>query len=311
MRYYVLTMTARQAEVLLRITELAAALGTGRLRAMTSAPLPVRDLAHRKELRGEREALEPAVTGQSANIWLSMAAPQVHDDNKIAHDLAQVIAHRLAWDRAPAGGAAVAFREPLPIGPEPLATMAQVSDDRTGQTQVTPDRIALTEEELVVIRGALHEEISRARQVPAGTETGVYAHLVHAYQKVIVWLERLQPGRPEHGWHRACLTTAEQTLPPQQSGLAAPTASLPANLPRPRTRARVPDRRRLTAEVGRLRGALRAIYRTCCCQHPDQGVHVAWHALTVEIPAVIEAVLPGIVRSVRGGGTTTPPAHKG
>jgi hypothetical protein len=162
MRYYVLTRTARQAEVLLRLTELAAALGTGRLRAMASAPLPVRDLATRDALRRQLEALEPSVTGQSATIWLSMAAPQVHDDNKIAHDLAQVIAHRLAWDRAPAGGAAVDFRELLPIGPEPLATMAQVSDDRTGQTPVTPDRIALTEEELVVIRGALHEEISRA-----------------------------------------------------------------------------------------------------------------------------------------------------
>jgi hypothetical protein len=311
MRYYILTVTARQAEVLLHLTELAAALGTGRVRAMASAPLPVHDLATRDTLHRQLAALEPCVTGQGANSWLSISAPQVHDDSKIAHDLAQVIAHRLAWDRAPAGGAAVDFREPLPIGPEPLATMAQVSDDRTGPTQVTPDRRSLTEEELVVIRGALHEEISRARQVPAGTETGVYAHLVQAYQKVIAWLERLQPGRPEHGWHRACLTTAEQARAPQHSGPAAPTAPLPASVPHQRTRARVPDRHSLTVEVGRLRSALRYIYQTYCHQHPDQGTHVAWHALTVEIPAVIEAVLPGIARRAQECRTTAPAAHKG
>jgi hypothetical protein len=278
---------------------------------MASAPLPVRDFARREKLRRELEALEPSVTGQRANSWLSISAPQVHDDSKIAHDLAQVIAHRLAWDRAPHGGATVDFREPLPVGPEPLATMVQISDDRTGQTPITPDRRSLTEEELVVIRGALHEEISRARQVPAGTETGVYAHLVQAYQKVIAWLEQLQPGRPEHGWHRAFLTTAAQALSLQQSGSAAPMAPLPASVPHQRTRARVPDRLSLTAEVGRLRSALRYIYRTYCCQHTDQGVHVAWHALTVEIPAVIEDVLPGITRRAQECRTTPPTAHKG
>lgn len=311
MRYYILTVTARQAEVLLHITELAAGLGIGRLRATASAPLPVRDLATRDALHRHLAALEPRVTGQGADSWLSISAPQVHDDSKIAHDLAQVIAHRLAWDRSPAGGAAVDFREPLPVGPEPLATMVQVSDDVVGQTPVTTQVMSLTADELVVMRAALHAEISRARQIPAGTETGVYAHLVQAYQKVIAWLERLQPGRPEHGWHRAFLTTAEQALSPQHSGPAAPTAPLPASVPHQRTRARVPDRHSLAAEVGRLRSALRYIYRTYCHQHTDQGVHVAWHALTVEIPAVIEDVLPGIARRAQKCRTTAPAAHKG
>src|SRR6266571_6487176 len=83
MTHYVLTMSTRQAGVLLRSTELAAALGIGRLRDITSAPLPVRDLATRDELRRRLEALEPCVTGHGANIWLSISAPQVHDDAKI------------------------------------------------------------------------------------------------------------------------------------------------------------------------------------------------------------------------------------
>lgn len=130
---YTLTLTEAQARVLSSACELLSRIGMGQIEECAEY-IPEEQIRKpdRLELKQALENLTPLATGLSRGAYHSIAAAGWMA--RTAYDLHQVLRHRLAWDREPAGGIFVRFDEPHRLGPEPLPTISRVKDD-TVQTE--------------------------------------------------------------------------------------------------------------------------------------------------------------------------------
>lgn len=123
---YTLTLTEKQARILVRALDLFTRIGIGQFEEM----IRVFDPACRTEMTKLRVAenhvahAQRLVTGFPENASFGIHAEEVSDDFRMARDIGTVIRNRLAWDRTPAGGMGVDFDEPRAISREALPTIA-------------------------------------------------------------------------------------------------------------------------------------------------------------------------------------------
>ncbi len=67
-----------------------------------------------------------------------------------------------------------------------------------------------TDEELIVTRGAVMQEITRALSCQGGTRTGVFIHLLSAYRALCGEFESRRPADKTIGHHALVLYEAER-----------------------------------------------------------------------------------------------------
>jgi hypothetical protein len=60
------------------------------------------------------------------NVYHSIMSDKVSESVKIAHDLHEVIRHRLSWDRNPTGGSGVNYRAPFQVSKEELPQIKKI-----------------------------------------------------------------------------------------------------------------------------------------------------------------------------------------
>lgn len=125
---YTLHLMEKQARVIIDALDLFARIGMGQLKevayVLRQNPLPSSDpdLEARTNLLSDiRDKLDVL-----ARYWMNgpgyygITSKSISDRFKIAWDIQQVIRHRLAWDRKPAGGITVDFDDPMKTSEEAL-----------------------------------------------------------------------------------------------------------------------------------------------------------------------------------------------
>ena len=124
---YVLTMTEEQALVLSSACELLSRIGMGQIEEIAHH-IPAGQISRQEcsQLRDALRDLTPLATGLSRGAYHSIASAGAAA--RSAYDLYQVLRHRIAWDREPAGGIFVHFDEPRQLGDEPLPIISRVRD---------------------------------------------------------------------------------------------------------------------------------------------------------------------------------------
>ena len=127
---YTIKVSAKQAAVLSRATELLARLGMGQI----DDALRLMPISNLGDLWETSRAISKILAARHGLKEHGIASHETSDDAKIAWDLYQTLRHRLSWDRAVADGVVeplgprkipemifVNFDEPLQVGPKPLA----------------------------------------------------------------------------------------------------------------------------------------------------------------------------------------------
>ncbi len=122
MTKYLLEITAEQAHVLARASELFARLHMGQLNILADEFIFAKQINSDNllKLREGLKQLEPLITGlkQHANKGIHGLR---HERAQIAWDLYQTIRHRLSWDEHAGGGFTVNFDKPFKCCDHPLA----------------------------------------------------------------------------------------------------------------------------------------------------------------------------------------------
>ena len=122
---YELSISEKQARVMVDALDLFSRIGIGQLREVLRHPqyerVILRDNESYKYCERLLDQIKKLLTGFGPSASYGIACPEVHDDSNIAYDLLQVIRHRLAWDRNPKGGIEVYFDRPIQLSKEELA----------------------------------------------------------------------------------------------------------------------------------------------------------------------------------------------
>jgi hypothetical protein len=122
---YNLTLSQKQAEVLVRALDLYSRIGIGQFEEV----LDVYD----RELKLDYERRErfrvklnqaKNEAGHPSNGSYGISSPEVRDEFRVSYDIQQVVRNKLALVRNPEGGITVDFDTPRAIGKEPLATIS-------------------------------------------------------------------------------------------------------------------------------------------------------------------------------------------
>ena len=122
-RPYNLSLTERQAQVLVDALDLYSRIGMGQLTEISHV-LRMNSKAVDEVDMMLREASYCWMGG--AGSYYGITSDKINDVFRVAWDLQQVIRYRLAWDRNPDGGIQVHFDEPLKSSAEPLAVIKKV-----------------------------------------------------------------------------------------------------------------------------------------------------------------------------------------
>ena len=81
----------------------------------------------REDARRELERIKCALWAlPHPHAYWSISSMEIHDSNRVAWDIQQVIRHRLAWDNEPNGGWTVQFDRPMRYGGQPLPRIERV-----------------------------------------------------------------------------------------------------------------------------------------------------------------------------------------
>jgi hypothetical protein len=131
---FVLTLSRKQAKVLVSALDLFSRIGLGQLEEVEQVAQrhglytakPGKETPSSSEhalIRRWLAELKMLIYGFEPNASFGIFNPRLPAAFKISHDLEQVIRHKLAWTANPKGGSAVDFCEPLISSNEPLAKM--------------------------------------------------------------------------------------------------------------------------------------------------------------------------------------------
>jgi len=128
---YQLTISEKQARVIMDALELFTRIGIGQLQEVLRHPQYQNKIFDDEKVYRESvvllDQIKKILTGHGPNSSYGIACTEVHDDSNIAYDLLQVIRHRLAWDRNPKGGIEVYFNRPIQYSKEELAEILMIS----------------------------------------------------------------------------------------------------------------------------------------------------------------------------------------
>jgi len=119
-RKYQVTLTETQLDAVQRGLEFYSRIAMGQFREISDKWMYGFDWPH-EQTDYERETLHRLghkFVDLPPNAYRGIA--QCPDVVCTAHDVYQVIRHRLSWDHEPKGGHTVNFNEPLKCGPQPL-----------------------------------------------------------------------------------------------------------------------------------------------------------------------------------------------
>jgi len=122
---YEISVSEKQARVMMDALNLFSRIGIGQLREVLRHPQYENKLIHDNETYRYSQRLldqvKERLTGFETHASYGISSPEVHDDSNIAYDLLQVIRHRLSWDRNPDGGIEVYYDTPIQYSKEELA----------------------------------------------------------------------------------------------------------------------------------------------------------------------------------------------
>lgn len=122
-RKWSLTVTDKQADVLVKALELFSGLSMGQLDGL----LKFKDF--QKDVN--RGALRSCLNLAKQLMFPELPDNAYHgvgtcgDEADIAWDIHQVLRHKISWTRYPKGGSTVNFHEPFPYGSEPLCDIKE------------------------------------------------------------------------------------------------------------------------------------------------------------------------------------------
>jgi hypothetical protein len=149
--HYRLTISRHQAQVINEALDLYARLHMGQVDELAYL---YRALANQRGLSAEAtEAIDghcaavSRLVGPASGGYYGIAHQLVSDTARVAHDIKQVVRHRLAWDRTPDGGMQVDFDQPHAYGSEPLPTIDRMIDGEPERYPAGPvGTVRLTED---------------------------------------------------------------------------------------------------------------------------------------------------------------------
>jgi len=122
---YELSISEKQARVILASLDLFSRIGIGQLREVLRHPQYQLKMIDDNETYTYCQRLldqvKKLLTGHGPHSSYGVCHPEVHEDSNIAYDLLQVIRHRLSWDRIPDGGPEINFDPPIQFSEEELA----------------------------------------------------------------------------------------------------------------------------------------------------------------------------------------------
>ena len=130
-RPYQLSLTEKQAQVLVDALDLYSRIGMGQLTEVAHI-LRMNVIGNPSGTVDALDAVE-RLTREAASLWMGgsggyygITSEKISDVFRVSWDLQQVIRYRLAWDRNPKGGIQVHFDEPMKSSEEPMAIIKKV-----------------------------------------------------------------------------------------------------------------------------------------------------------------------------------------
>jgi hypothetical protein len=126
---YTLEITETQAQAMTTALEAFTRLGMGQYSAAVELSIPFSKFpGYNEELEACYRCIKRIIHGIEDNGSYSITSRELHESVHVAHDIYQVIRHKLAWDRRPEGGSTVDFSPPLKTSLEALPKMEQKHD---------------------------------------------------------------------------------------------------------------------------------------------------------------------------------------
>lgn len=133
MKKYKLTLTEKQAEVVIKALDLYTRMGLGQLeRVLEVAALEGQQWEGPTDYETAESAmvtLKKALTGFALNASYGIYSEKVRDTFRVAYDIMQVLRHSVAWAKQPEGGIETWFYTPLQTAQQPLPTVSAVEED--------------------------------------------------------------------------------------------------------------------------------------------------------------------------------------
>jgi hypothetical protein len=98
-----------------------------------------------QEVRELCNKLKLICTGMPSNQSYGVGCKEFTDNHMVAHDLNEVLRHRLSWDENPEGGGTVNFHAPFKVSKQPLAEIKRTDSSITkdGWSSEKPKTVGL------------------------------------------------------------------------------------------------------------------------------------------------------------------------
>jgi len=127
---YQLTISEKQARVIITALDLFLRIGLGQFEKILDHPQYLHKIINDNVSFKESEKLlyriKSILTGYPPYASHGIGSLKVHEDCTISYDIAQVIRHRLAWDKKPEGGLTTDFGTPVQFSNEELAKIKTI-----------------------------------------------------------------------------------------------------------------------------------------------------------------------------------------
>lgn len=130
LRKYVLELSETQAQAMVAALESFTRLGMGQYSAAMELSIPFTKFpGYNRELEACYRQIKSIIHGLTGSEYYSISSSELPESVKVAHDIFQVVRHRLAWDRNPEGGFTVDFSPPLKVSKEILPILKEIKND--------------------------------------------------------------------------------------------------------------------------------------------------------------------------------------
>jgi hypothetical protein len=127
---YQITLNDAQVKTLITATEIYLRMGLAQFNYAIDLGFNVPE-DKLQEVHDICNALKFQCTGMPPNQSYGIGCKELSEGHNTAHDLNQVLKHRIAWDEKPTGGHGVNFYKPFKISKHPLAKIKRISSTLT------------------------------------------------------------------------------------------------------------------------------------------------------------------------------------